>query len=181
MRTAWLTPTPLFSVQQFRAYISPICFGVVGFIWLLAGGCASVKNEEKSTASVAVGWHLVTNFTDRPNVFEARFSLKNEEDLTLTDNNWTLFFNMAPRPIVENKTPQPARVEHINGDWYRLVPNAGFRLEPGDSVNISYFGTEGVIKETDRPMGLYFVFYDEAGNEERIAEVTDFSFVPLTD
>lgn len=76
-------------------------------------------------------------------------------------------------------TPPVARVEHINGDWYKLIPNENFLLEPGDSVSISYFGTEGVIKESDRPMGLYFVFYDDEG-EERIAEVTDFHFVPFT-
>ena len=130
--------------------------------------------------NVAVSWQLVTNFTERPNVFEARFNLKNEEDFALSDTNWALFFNMAPRPIVENPTQQVARVEHINGDWYKLIPNENFQLDPGDSVSIAYFGTEGVIKESDRPMGLYFVFYDDDGNEERIAEVTNFYFIPFT-
>jgi hexosaminidase len=35
-----------------------------------------------------------------------------------------------------------------------------------------------VIKETDRPLGLYFVFYNEDG--ETIAEVSDYTFVPFT-
>lgn len=147
---------------------------------LLCLACAPINKEQSSSANIAVGWELVTNFTDRPNVFEARFTMENNDDLALTDKNWALFFNMAPRPIVENKTPQPARVVHINGDWYKLIPNEGFRLAPGDSVHITYFGTEGVIKETDRPLGLYFVFYDSNGDEERIAEVNDFSFVPFT-
>jgi hypothetical protein len=37
-------------------------------------------------------------------------SLRNNSDLDLTDKNWALFFNMAPRPILENKTRQPADI-----------------------------------------------------------------------
>lgn len=147
--------------------------------FLLAGCSSSDKKAEHRFANVAVRWELVTNFTDRPDVFEAKFTLTNNTDFTLTESNWALFFNMAPRPIVENKTPQPATVHHINGDWYKLVATKGFSLASGDSIAIVYMGTEGVIKETDRPLGLYFVFYDQEGNEDRIVEVTDYTFAPF--
>lgn len=146
----------------------------------LMTGCASTDTDQSSENNVAVHWELVTNFLENPGTFEARFALRNNSELTLTDDNWALFFNMAPRPILPDKTPQPANVKHINGDWYKLVPGKGFSLAPGDSVAITYWGTEGVIKETDRPMGLYFVFYDKSGAEERIAEVSDFTFTPFT-
>ena len=47
-------------------------------------------------------------------------------------------------------------------------------------MTINYRGVEAVIKETDRPMGLYFVFYDDAGADERIVEVTDYTWTPFT-
>ncbi|HMG94575.1 MAG TPA: carbohydate-binding domain-containing protein, partial [Chryseolinea sp.] len=92
---------------------------------------ASCKKEIDYTTGdkIAVQWELVTNFTDEKGVFDARFVLKNNSEMDLTDKNWALFFNMAPRPILVNKTRQPADVQHINGDWYKLVPNEGFELE----------------------------------------------------
>jgi hexosaminidase len=143
-------------------------------------GCSTSSSEKYiGVDKVAVRWELVTNFTKDKNVFEAKFQLINNSDVTLTDKNWALFFNMAPRPILAAKTPQPATLQHINGDWYKLVPNQKFNLVSGDSITITYWGMEAVIKETDRPLGLYFVFYDN-GTEEKIAEVSDYSWVPFT-
>lgn len=159
-----------------RAFGSPWLFTTL----LLLTACASSETDQSSAKRVSVHWELVTNFLETPGTFEARFALRNRSELALTDHNWALFFNMAPRPILPDNTPQPAQVIHINGDWYKLVPNKGFSLAPGDSVAITYRGTEGVIKETDRPMGLYFVYYDASGDEERIVEVSDFSFKPFT-
>ncbi len=55
---------------------------------------------------------------------------------------------------------QPAVIQHINGDWFVMVPEKDFSLKPGDSIDISYRGIEAVIKESDAPSGLYFAFYD---------------------
>lgn len=133
-----------------------------------------------TTGDLAVSWELISNFTDAPNGFEARFTLRNQSGTTLTDSNWTLFFNMSPRPILPNKNSQPASVQHINGDWYKLVPAKGFSLKPGASVEIRYSGTEGIIKETDAPLGLYVVFYDAQGKEDRIAQISDYTVQPFT-
>lgn len=149
-------------------------------LFLVCVACASLDKDLPSGKDLAVRWELVTNFTEQPNVFEARFTIINNSQSDLLGNHWALFFNMAPRPILENKVPQPATVQHINGDWYKLVPAEKFSLASGGSLLVSYWGTEGVIKETDRPMGLYFVFYDEKGEQENIAEVSDYAIVPFT-
>jgi hexosaminidase len=146
---------------------------------ILVIGCVS-KREKPLAEDIAVRWELVTNFTDKPDVFDAKFELINNGDFTLTNKNWTLFFNMAPRQLLKPETTQQATLQHINGDWYKLVPSESFTLEPGRSVTISYRGVEAVIKETDRPMGLYFVFYNDAGEEERIVEANDYAWTPLT-
>ena len=155
-------------------------FGAILLPLLICLRCVSTDHDRDTYAGIAVKWELVTNFTDTPDEFEARFVLMNNGKNALDDKGWRLFFSMAPRPLKDNKSDQPARIEHINGDWYKLSPEPGFRLAPGDSVEVRYWGTEGVIKDSDRPMGLYFVFYDEQGNEENIARVTDYTFIPFT-
>lgn len=157
-------------------YTKLLLFGAI----LLAGCQNAEQKSGDSPAGIQVSWELISNFTDVKTGFDARFVLKNVNEEVLDDRNWALFFNMSPRPILENKVAQPANIEHINGDWYKMVPNKGFSLKPGDSLVIQYTGTEGVIKETDAPLGLYFVFYDENGKEKRIAQVEDFKLIPFT-
>lgn len=152
------------------------------FIVLIAVIVTSCNKETdfSSAEKIGIQWELVTNFTDEKNVFDAKFTVINKSNLALTDKNWTLFFNMAPRQILANKIPQPAELQHINGDWYKLVPNQGFSLEPGKSISINYRGIEAVIKDTDRPLGLYFVFYDDNQAEKKVMEVSDYAWTPFT-
>ncbi|RDB03642.1 family 20 glycosylhydrolase [Runella aurantiaca] len=143
--------------------------------------CKSTQSGEFDQAGkVAISWELVSNFVGPKDTFEAKFYLKNNGTLTLNDRDWALFFNMAPRPLTGHPTPQPATLEHINGDWYKMTPNKGFRLAPGDSLTVSYRGTEGIVKETDAPLGLYFVFYDKAGKETQIVQLDPCTVVPFT-
>jgi hexosaminidase len=88
---------------------------------------------------------------------------------------------MAPRPVLPATLPQSARIEHINGDWYKLLPESDFKLVPGDSVVIEYSGTEGIIKETDAPLGLYIVYYTPQGKEEKIEEIEQYTIEPFTE
>lgn len=148
----------------------------------LVFGCSKVSEKTLTGKSqIQVTWKLVTNFTDRGDAFDAYFNLTNDGETALTDKNWALFFNMAPRPIIANKTPQAARVVHINGDWYKLVPEKGFSLAPGEFTQIWYSGTEGVIKESDAPLGLYIVYYDKDGKEERLEQIVDYTIEPFTE
>jgi hexosaminidase len=142
---------------------------------IFATGCKT--NTPYPADKIAVRWELLTNFTDSAEVFNAKFTLTNNGDQALT-SDWNMFFNMAPRPILRNRETQPALVHHINGDWYRLTPEKNFILQPGKSIDILYRGTEAVIKNTDRPLGPYFVFYDD-DKETQIAEVADYSFAPF--
>ncbi len=138
-----------------------------------------VRNDENP--DIKVHWKHFTNFTDEPGVFESSFILYHQNGFSLDGSNWALFFNMAPRTIVETNTPQPASIEHLNGDWYRMAPSKDFHLSQGDSITINYRGIESVIKESDRPLGLYFVYYDENGDEKEIVEVADYSYTAFTE
>lgn len=153
----------------------------IASVLVLLSACKQPGKVSKEQAEkISVSWKLVSNFIEPEGSFEAKFTLKNGSDFTLDGKNWALFFNMSPRPIQSNKKPQPAVIEHINGDWYKMVAAKDFTLRPDDSIEITYTGTEGVVKETDAPMGLYFVFYDNEGKETSIVQVADFTVEPFT-
>ncbi|GAB2516855.1 family 20 glycosylhydrolase [Spirosoma aerophilum] len=153
-------------------------------IFLVVAGISGCRQapatDSEAGRQLVISWELVSNFTNVKDGFEARFTLTNNSDQPLTDANWALFFNMAPRQIITPKTPQPATVRHINGDWYTLVPTKGFTLKPGASTEISYEGIEAVTKLTDGPLGLYVVRYDKAGKEESVAEIANYTIRPFT-
>lgn len=138
--------------------------------------CKQAPDNAKT--DIAVTWQVLSNFQDTGYV--ARFHLKHKGGESLTDKNWKIFFSIAPSPILPNTQPQPANVEHINGDWFTLYPNEGFSLKDGDSISIDYKATGYVIKNTDQPLGIYIVFYDEEGKEKSIATLDDYTLIPYT-
>lgn len=155
-------------------------FLFLGSIIILTSCKKSETVNYEAAANIHISWELVSNFQDNPDAFEARFVFENRSsDFTLTNHKWILFFNIAPRPIIDHPIAQPAYLTHINGDWYRMEPNDNFILKPGDKMEISYMGTEAVIKETDAPLGMYFVFYDDEGNEDAIVEVNNYTILPF--
>lgn len=140
--------------------------------------CKQSKVDYSSAENVMIKWELITNFTEVPRAFDAKFTFENHSAFELKDN-WKLFFNIAPRPIIDYPSAQKAKVEHINGDWYQMIPNDDFALNIHESIEIFYRGTEGVVKESDGPLGAYFVFYDNDGKEQQIVEV-DCEVLPFT-
>lgn len=151
------------------------------FVLVLFIGTNSCTTQAPKSPDLAVSWKLISNFVDNSANFEARFNFYNKGTETVTHEGWALFFNMSPRKILPDKTPQQAVIEHINGDWYKLIPKPGFSIAPGDSLTFHFWGEEGIIKESDAPMGLYFVTYDKDGNEKGTAVVTDFKIDPFTE
>lgn len=143
----------------------------------------SCKSETSSVApvksSLDISWQLVSNFAD-PGHSDAKFIITNKGNSTLADNGWAIYFNISPRMPVAYPTPQPAHVEHINGDWFKLVPDKGFSLEPGKTVEINYRAEEAVIKETDAPLGMYIVYFGADGLAKEVVDLGDAKVLPFT-
>jgi hexosaminidase len=156
-----------------------IFFSFFLFALTITSQCRSSESES-ADCSIAVRWELISNFTELPDGFEARFLLTNNGAQALRDTGWDLYFNMAPRTIEGHPKGALAKVHHLNGDWYRLSPEPGFALIPGQSIEIRYLGIEPVIKECDGPLGLYFVFKNKEDNAEIIQPVTDYEILPFT-
>ena len=129
-------------------------------------------------AALDISWQLMSNFNE-PGHSDAKFIIANKGDQPLGETGWAIYFNISPRMPVSYPTPQPAHVEHINGDWFKLVPDKGFRLEPGKTIEVNYRAEEAVIKETDAPLGLYIVYYDADGKELDVHDLGNAKVLPF--
>jgi len=131
-------------------------------------------------APLAVRWELIANTAPEGGQgdFEARFLVTNVAGEPL-GADWELFFNMAPRALRPHPRPQPAAIEHLNGDWYRVRPARDFRLEPGATIEVRYAGVEPVAKECDAPLGLYMVQRGDPDDPPLMTTVSDYRILPF--
>jgi hexosaminidase len=126
---------------------------------------------------LVLSWKVISNeHSDKPQV-KAQFTIENKGDVTLKPGMWAMFYNQSPREIVEN--PAGVTITRISGDWYKLEPNEGFILKPGEKAELVYEAQAWWIKEVDAPLGVYFVFYDKDGNEKQIVAADNFTIEPF--
>jgi hexosaminidase len=126
-----------------------------------------------------VTWELISNtHADQPRA-RAEFTIRNNFGFRLTDRNWALYYSQTPRSNIVTDPLSLAEVEWINGDWHRIVPREGFELRRGREARISYEVSAWWIKYTDAPMGLYYIFYDDDGNETDTVVVDNFVIRPF--
>lgn len=128
---------------------------------------------------IDVSWELISNTHAGQARTKAEFTIRNNSGFRLTDNNWALYYSQAPRRRISTEAGSPAEVEWINGDWHRILPREGFSLRRGEEVTITYEANGWWIKESDAPMGLYFVFYDRNGNETGITTIDNYTVKPF--
>jgi hexosaminidase len=146
---------------------------------LLLSSCSESGKKYPEAGELKLEWELLGNYVGGEEGFRARFTIFNESDMVLTDDNWKLFFNQGARLLKDPEPTASASVKHINGDWYTMEPNEGFRLTPGEEIDVVYKGHEFLIKNSDKPLGAYFVFYDRDGETEKIVSVPDVALVPF--
>ncbi|MEM6319241.1 MAG: family 20 glycosylhydrolase [Bacteroidota bacterium] len=139
---------------------------------------------ESSTEAIiqpfSVVWTLEKNAPDdtqSPRQF-AEFELKNNGSTTIT-NNWAIYFNQISGPISGATETGNAIMEHINGDFYRLLPADNFILKAGESVSIKYKGANWAIKNSDAPAGLYVLFEAENGQTVTSVKIENYTLTPF--
>lgn len=129
---------------------------------------------------IQIEWEAISNTHRDDPVVKARFVIKNHSDFHFKDDNWALYYNQRPRSILSTDESARVDVEWINGDWHRIVPREGFQLRKNQETVIEYEARGWWIKESDAPMGLYFVFYDRHGNETGIVTADKIEIKPFT-
>jgi hexosaminidase len=134
-------------------------------------------SEVKRNSPIAfhIRWQVVKNSLDVSTGgmrFEATLTLENNSSQPLEASGWRLYMS-SPRLLQTDSTVTHLRFTHINGDFYQLAPDSGFRtIEPGASRIIQVKGDGPVIKACELPSGHYFVFSDPQGNDLPPVEVT---------
>ncbi len=157
------------------------CISLITGCLFLFSGCLEVKKPLLPKSSeLEVKWEVITNMHQGKNRVLSAFTIYNHSAMTFENKGWEMFFSqMPPTPIVEDSA-RVARVIHINGDWFKLVPSEKFRLLPGDSIRVAYCGTGFNIKGTDAALGIYFVFYNDKGEEIGIVPAGKQTIAPFT-
>jgi hypothetical protein len=118
-------------------------------------GVSSANAQSSPYRDIAVSFASVDNL--QPSGFRFLITLENRGDQPLPASGWELYFNMM-RMLDTEGAPPAVRIEHINGDFYRITPSAEFRgLEPGGRLVLPLVGNAMAVKHGDAPRGFYFV------------------------
>lgn len=142
--------------------------------------CSSNTGEVNSKdENIKVSWEVVSNTFDEQQKSKQIFTIENRGEKELTSKNWSLFYNQTPREVFDVSDKSKAVLESIRGDWFRLKLREGESLKPGEEMVVEYILSHWHIKETDGPKGLYSVYYDEEGKEEKIAIIEDYTIKPF--
>lgn len=154
------------------------------FIAVLTGSAllllSCTSRQEKNAAAgenISITWEL-TGLDGRQNT--ASFIFENRGKTTLDNADWVLYFNqVGSSPQLVDDTTM-ASFEHINGDFFRMIPGKSFSIQPGEKLVLAYKCGGRIIKESHAPEGLYIVF-DEGKASETIVAIKDYKVLPFTD
>jgi hexosaminidase len=127
---------------------------------------------------IVITWGVIDNLDEEGPAHE--LVIENRGAAPLPATGWTLYFSSI-RTIRAESLPASIRVEHINGDFFKLEPGTGFEpLAPGQSLRIPYRADWPAIRVSDSPAGFYFVFHDQAGNEVETVALGEPQVAPFT-
>ena len=153
---------------------------LIGVIMIKCSSGNEGQNNVPSAEELKLVFDIESNLIADDARYRASFTLENNSDVTLGNKGWAMYFTMVPRKVFPETVTGNAMIEHINGDFYRLVPLDGFILKPGESTTIKFEGEAYLVKVTDAPAGIYFVFTDDAGNEIKIFTASNYTINPFT-
>jgi hexosaminidase len=144
--------------------------------------CNNKKNIQFHFKSndIKVTWKLITNPTTDIKFARASFTFENSGESALDGKNWAMFFSQFNTGFHKGSESGPVTLESLGGDFCRLSPKQDFKLDPGKSLSFSYDSDGSMIKLSDAPQGVYFVFYDNSGNEVQRMAVNNYIIAPFT-
>jgi hexosaminidase len=152
--------------------MKPAFFLAISVFLLFNFGCRT----NNKLPELEIWWEVATNQTINDTTrHKAIFTLINRGKVPIADSNWTLHWNQSPRFVIG--TEGPARVENINGDFYRMMPKPGFSLKPGDTLRIAYWSLDFIIKASDGPLGIFLVV--GGGADSQVIPVNNTRILPF--
>jgi hexosaminidase len=116
-----------------------------------------VPTAAAAVAAVAITWECVSNLVGEE-AFSARLALRNLSDAPIAAG-WTLYFNTCRR-VLADSVDAGWRIDHLNGDLFRLRSTGSTDWLPGQALEIRYTAQFWAISVTDAPLGFYLVEAD---------------------
>ena len=129
----------------------------------LLGGCVSEPPGNPPVDQLEISWQVLSDASTQEQSFDSQLILENGSDQVLGDD-WVIYFNYL-HAIMPEASPTGTRIEHINGDYFRLLPEAGFRLERETEARIRFRSSGRPVNRSQGPAGFYLVYVDGAGEE----------------
>ena len=157
-----------------------IRYTVIIFIAITVTGCSAGKVTGEQLDTLSVQWELLGNYFCEDDSCSAAFTFYNRGNKELNGEGWKIYFNQYTVEPGTMLAPELGTVEYINGDFYCFCPNPGFSIAPGDSLVFEYSYDGILIKESDAPIGLYFVL-NEGKKDEWIAPLSNYVLKPFVD
>ena len=151
---------------------------IVSLFYLIALniGCSGTKLANSNEfQKLTIKWRLIKNPQSETETNKAAFTFINNGTDTIKTGKWWLYFNQSFLKPKQSDDLTKGKIEHLNGDLYRYVPDSGFTLRPGDSLLFEYEGAGILFNEKYAPQGAYIVCDDS----KIIAK--DLTVAPLTD
>ncbi len=143
-------------------------------------GCSPGSVSGEQLQMLSIEWELLNNHFGENDSCSAAFTFYNRGDKEIDGEGWQIYFSQYTLEPGSMLAPELGTVEYINGDFYRFIPGPGFSIAPGDSLLIKYIYHGILIKESDAPVGLYFVL-NESKKDEWIAPLANFVLKPFED
>ncbi len=142
--------------------------------------CAGMRHPRGT--DLHVRWTLLENAQDGQS-HRARWTITNHGDVALPSHGWTIYFNMlhmaSRTPVLDG--PSEVTITHFSGDLFKLQPTDAFSaLAPGETFAFEYHGVEAVNKISWAPEGIYIVFENAQGEEERPMVIGSVTIDPFT-
>ncbi len=138
-------------------------------------GCTGKKFDNRNELEkLTIKWRLIKNPKSETETNKAAFTFINNGVETIKTGNWSLYFNQS---FLKPKQPDDlakGKIEHLNGDLYRYIPDSTFTLGQGDSLFFEYEAAGILFNEKYAPQGAYIVY----NNTEIITK--DLYIAPIT-
>lgn len=142
--------------------------GLIFSLCILSSSKAQ-SNKPFEENDIQISWKLITNAFQQKNQFFGAFVINNNSNQPFPASGWTIYFNSSFE-IPTADLPIGIHVTHVNGDIYKISPNAIFKtIQPKTSVEIAYSSNGLLINRTVAPSGLYIVWDNDPVNGYTIA------------
>lgn len=166
-----------------RVVVCALFFTLV-VVWLSISSTLRADNPAKHPAGkdLEIRWSLIENAEDARSHL-ARWTITNRGKSPLEPSGWTIYFNMlhmaTRKPILE--APPTVKIAHLSGDLLTIKPTSEFpTLQPGTTYSFEYRGVEAVNKQSWAPAGVYIVFENAEGVEEKPELIGKMTVDPFT-